>query len=61
MEVAERTQARWAAFAHEGQADWPAYEHGRRSTLLIDRTDVVVEDLDRAMRTVWGEDVVGFS
>ena len=61
MEVAKRTQARWAAFARDGQADWPAYEHGHRSTLLIDREDVVVEDLDRAMRIVWGEDVVGFS
>lgn len=60
-EVAERTRSRWTAFARDGRLDWPAYTAADRSTLLIDRTDVVAEDPDREMRQLWGEGVVGFS
>ena len=61
MTVSERTQGRWLEFARTGRPGWPAYEKGRRRTLLIDRMDTVAEDPDREMRELWGEGVVGFS
>ncbi|MGB3481473.1 MAG: carboxylesterase/lipase family protein [Mycobacterium sp.] len=62
--VSERMQARWAAFAH-GQTpgsdpDWPAYTVERRSTLVIDREDTVVDDVDRDIRAAWGDEILSF-
>lgn len=61
MEVSARMQERWTGFARTGELDWPVYDEDRRPTLLIDREDQVSDDPDRAMRLLWGEDVVGFS
>jgi para-nitrobenzyl esterase len=62
--VSQRMQARWAAYAHgrEPGTDpaWPSYRTGTRSTLVIDRHDEVVDDLDRGIRAAWGDEILGF-
>ncbi len=64
--ISARTQARWTAFAHGEDPDaadaepWPAYGIADRSTLVIDRVDRVVSDLDAALRTGWGDQVLAF-
>ncbi|TAJ49846.1 MAG: carboxylesterase/lipase family protein [Herbiconiux sp.] len=67
--VAERLQARWRAFAtagapHGGDGDvvWePFVPSGARSTLVIDRHDELVSDLDGDLRAAWGDAVLTFS
>ncbi|GAA1828893.1 carboxylesterase/lipase family protein [Agromyces salentinus] len=65
--VSHRMQSRWAAFAHgnppdgpDGSSAWPAYELEHRSTLVIDAADRSVEDLDRDLRSGWGDHVLSF-
>jgi para-nitrobenzyl esterase len=62
--VSERMQDRWTAFAHgrepEVEPDWPAYTVEQRSTLVIDREDEVVDDLDRGIRSAWGNEILSF-
>lgn len=65
--VAVRLRSRWLAFARTGRPDapgeggsWPEYDERGRRTLLIDRRDEVVTDADRAMRAVWGGEVLAF-
>lgn len=68
--ISERMQARWLAFAvsgvptgPEGEPDWPAYQvegDGKRATLVIDKHDSVVDDLDHELRLAWGDDVLSF-
>lgn len=67
--ISARTQARWIAFAHGHAPDaagettgvsWPAYDAEQRNTLVIDREDRVVADLDAALRTGWGDAVLAF-
>lgn len=69
-EISARMQDRWAAFAHgrtpdaddvAGAPHWPAYEPaGERSTLVMERHDTVVDDLDAALRAAWGDRVLDF-
>ena len=68
--ISSRMQARWTAFARgedpsapDGVA-WPTFsvsgEHAR-ATLVIDRHDVVVDDLDGDLRRAWGDETLAFS
>jgi para-nitrobenzyl esterase len=57
--VSERMQARWVDFA-KGAQPWPAYATGDRSTLVIDKQDSMVDDLDRGIRAAWGDEVLSF-
>jgi para-nitrobenzyl esterase len=62
--VSERMQTRWVDFAH-GRApgddpDWPTYTAGQRATLVIDKDDAVVDDLDRGIRAAWGDEILSF-
>lgn len=49
----------WLSFAATGQPsadalpDWPAYEEGRRRTMLLDSNSEVVSDPDEEMRKIW--------
>lgn len=65
--VSERMRARWTNFAKTGQPDGPAgeprwrrYDTDGRPTLVIDRQDSVVDDLDAQVRRAWGDDVLSF-
>ena len=65
--VSERMRTRWLNFAARGeprgpagQPEWRRYRDGDRATLVIDKTDTVVTDLDRVVRTAWGDDVLSF-
>jgi para-nitrobenzyl esterase len=57
--VSERMQARWVDFAKGGEP-WPAYTTGDRTTLVIDKDDSVVDDLDRGIRAAWGDEILSF-
>lgn len=66
--VSERMQHRWLAFAEagtplglEGEPEWRAYDRDGRSTLVIDKHDTVVADLDGPLRAAWGEQVIAFA
>jgi para-nitrobenzyl esterase len=65
-ELSTRMQQRWSAFASgrapsaSGAPDWPAYTADSRATLVIDRNDRVVDDLDADLRRAWGDDVLSF-
>jgi len=64
--IADRMQARWLAYAVDGDPnapglpEWPAYAPEARATLVIDAADRIVDDLDRQRREAWGEAVVSF-
>ncbi|MGC0363134.1 para-nitrobenzyl esterase [Rhodococcus sp. 27YEA15] len=67
MEVAGRVQRRWLAFAAhavpaalDGSKHWAPYDAERRSTLIIDTVDVLLDDPDHGLRTAWGNEVMGF-
>ncbi|MBM9477191.1 carboxylesterase/lipase family protein [Nakamurella flavida] len=59
-------QQRWIAFARTGSPDhpdavsWPAYTSPVRATMVFDRTETVVEDLDRNLRETWGAEPLAF-
>ncbi len=64
-EISARMQAHWLAFAQTGDpatADgvWPAYDAQTRATLIINTKDVVENDPEGEIRSVWGEEVIGF-
>jgi len=69
-EISRRMQERWTAFAHghrpdaDGGPDWPAYRvddgADARATLVIERHDAIVADLDGRLRAAWGDDVLDF-
>ncbi|MCJ1707630.1 carboxylesterase/lipase family protein [Microbacterium sp. VKM Ac-2923] len=65
-ELSARMQERWSAFAHGREPaasespDWPPYSVDTRATLVIDRRDRVVGDLDADLRRAWGDDVLAF-
>ena len=54
-ELADRMRGHWIAFVRDGRpnADWPAFEPGRRTTKLFDRTDRLVDDPHAQRRAVW--------
>ena len=60
-------RARWTNFARHGRPDglggepaWDPYDAERRATLVIDKTDAVIDDLDADVRRAWGDDVLSF-
>ena len=66
--VSARVMKRWVAFARhgvpallDGGKHWPLYTESARSTLVIDGQDRVVDDPDEALRSAWGDEVLGFS
>ncbi|KUI20821.1 carboxylesterase [Mycobacterium sp. GA-1285] len=65
--VSARIRRRWLNFAVDhtpvgaaGDPVWRSYRAGDRATLLIDAQDRVVDDLDRDLRTAWGDQVLSF-
>lgn len=65
--VSERMRARWTGFAAtgepsagHGQPQWRPYGADDRATLVIDKRDAVVDDLDAGVRRAWGDDVLSF-
>ncbi|UXA15893.1 carboxylesterase/lipase family protein [Mycobacterium sp. SMC-4] len=66
-EVSRRLRARWTNFARTGQPSaapgepqWDPYDDDRRATLVIDKQDSVVHDLDAPVRRAWGDDILSF-
>ncbi|MGV8883043.1 MAG: carboxylesterase/lipase family protein [Rhodoglobus sp.] len=66
--LSRRMQARWRNFAltgtptgPEGEPEWETFDTDRRATLVFDRSDALVDDLDAALRAAWGDSVVSFS
>jgi para-nitrobenzyl esterase len=57
--VSERLQGRWLDFAR-GEAPWTGFTTAGRATLVIDKDDSVVDDLDRGIRAAWGDEILGF-
>ncbi|MDG4666945.1 carboxylesterase/lipase family protein [Mycobacterium sp. 236(2023)] len=65
--VSKRMQTRWVNFARHGEPSGPAgepqwrpYGADDRPTLVIDKQDSVVDDLDADVRRAWGDDVLSF-
>ena len=65
--VSERIRTRWLNFATHGEPigavgepRWRPYRDDDRATLMIDRSDTVVEYPDRPLRVAWGDDVLSF-
>ena len=66
-EVSARMRARWLNFADQGkpiglpdQSEWIPYQDTDRASLLIDRVDTAVNDVDRDIRAIWGDNVLNF-
>ena len=64
--LSARLQQRWRGFVAGAAPDapgaepWLPYDTRGRSTLVIDRCDVVVGDLDAELRAAWGPAVLSF-
>ncbi len=65
--LSERMRTRWTTFAANGdpnvplgQPYWAPYRTDDRASLIIDREDRVVDDLDRQIRQAWGDEVLSF-
>jgi para-nitrobenzyl esterase len=65
--LSERMRARWRNFAVRGEPaglsgdpQWRPYRSDDRATLVIDKRDAVVDDLDAHLRLAWGDDVLSF-
>lgn len=65
--VSQRIRTRWLNFAARGEPigapgepRWRPYRDDDRATLLIDKSDTVVDDADRSQRAAWGDDVLSF-
>lgn len=64
--ISQRMQARWCAFVKGDKPncadgpDWTAYDQQTRATLVIDAADTLVDDLDAAIRSAWGDQVISF-
>lgn len=65
--LSERVRTRWTNFAAhavprgpDGEPEWPSYRATDRRTLVIDKTDRIVDDLDRSIRLTWGDEVLSF-
>jgi len=65
--VSARMRSRWLGFAvngvptADGAPTWRPYHPDDRATLVIDAQDQVIDDLDRDVRTAWGDEVLSFS
>lgn len=67
MAVSERMRSRWVNFARsgdpsslDGEPSWRPYRSEDRATLVIDKQDSVIDDLDAGVRRAWGDDVLSF-
>lgn len=65
--LSERMRARWRSFAVRGEPaglpgdpQWRPYRTDDRATLVIDKQDALVDDLDANLRSAWGQDVLSF-
>ncbi|MGZ8801244.1 MAG: carboxylesterase family protein, partial [Mycobacterium sp.] len=65
--VSQRVRSRWTNFATHGdpsglsgEPTWRPYGADDRATLVIDKQDSVVDDLDADVRRAWGDDVLSF-
>jgi para-nitrobenzyl esterase len=65
--VSERIRARWLNFADQGkpiglpdEPAWIPYQEADRASLVIGRVDSVVNDIDRDIRAMWGDNVLNF-
>ena len=65
--VSARVRARWLNFACQGkpiglpdEPAWIPYQEADRACLRIDRVDSVVNDVDRDIRAMWGDNVLHF-
>jgi para-nitrobenzyl esterase len=65
--VSARMRARWLNFATQakpiglpGEQEWVPYCEADRACLVIDRRDVVVNDVDVHIRAAWGDEVLNF-
>src|SRR3984893_4508004 len=65
--VSERIRARWLNFADQGKRigvpdarAWSPSTEGERASLVIVRADSVVNDIDRDIRAMWGDNVLSF-
>lgn len=66
--ISRRVQQRWLEFARcgipdglDGEPAWDPYDRFLRASLVIDKYDTVVPDLDGPLRTAWGEQVLAFT
>ncbi|AFM17496.1 carboxylesterase type B [Mycolicibacterium chubuense NBB4] len=66
-ELSARLRTRWTNFARHGvpsgpagEPQWHPYDADDRATLVIDKKDAVVHDLDAHVRRAWGDDVLSF-
>jgi para-nitrobenzyl esterase len=63
--LADRVSRTWATFARSGAPDndlipaWPAYEAGRRATMLFDDECRVVDDAEGEVRLLWDKVATG--
>ena len=58
--LAQRMRRHWTCFVRDGHpgADWQAYDEARRTTMLFDRADSLIDDPQGARRHAWaGRDV----
>ncbi|MCV7151997.1 carboxylesterase/lipase family protein [Mycolicibacterium pyrenivorans] len=65
--VSQRVRTRWTSFAahgeprgQAGEPTWRPYGADDRATMVIDKQDSVVDDLDADVRRAWGDDVLSF-
>jgi para-nitrobenzyl esterase len=65
--VSERIRARWLNFADQGkpiglpdEPAWIPYQEADRASLIIGLADSVVNDIDRDIRAMWGDNVLSF-
>lgn len=65
--LSQRIRARWTAFAAggepvglPGEPTWLPYITTERATLVLDKGDTVIEDLDHGIRTAWGDEILSF-
>lgn len=66
--ISAHMQERWLSFVASGtpeglpgEPEWAPYTAETRATLVIDKQDRLVDDLDGDLRTAWGNEVLSFS
>jgi len=63
-DVSTRMRRRWTGLARDGEPGgapvWRPYRPEDRATLVIDKDDRIVDDLDSELRAAWGSEVLSF-